>query len=172
MFPCCAFWRWSVVNSSVACLSRLKLSAYFPLQSHRLGYDRWVLFRFFCCNSSQTCWTAAWKGLTVIHSDVYCPPLRWDVSLSLVTTKKKWQITGFRQRTYQSVGFLGSGSCNPSTWGMPRHITGWHCFHFLLSWTPSAGSTGFVLSRLRALEKAGVLREPRASQNSVPSRQA
>lgn len=91
--------------------SGLKRSAYFPVQCHRLHYDRWVLFWFFWCN-----FTVAelllenqlthMQGLTVIHSDVFCPLFRRDVSLSLVTTKKKWHITGFSQSTYQSVGFL------------------------------------------------------------------
>lgn len=97
--PCCAFWRWLdcirsvVVNSSRrfthadACQKcwRLKLSAYFPLQNHRLDYDRWVLFRFFWCNSSQTCWTAAWKSACAHYRySLWCvlptaPPRRFSV---------------------------------------------------------------------------------------------
>lgn len=109
------------------------------------------------------------QGLTVIHSDVFCPVLRRDVSLSLVTTKKNDRLQAFA-RVHISLWASWRSCLEVSTWGMPRHITGWHCFHFLLSWTPSAGSTGFVLCRLRALEKAGALREPRASLNSVPAR--
>lgn len=112
MFP--SFWRWSDHNNissfTYKCFlcSGLKRSVHFPLQCHRLHYDRWVLLWFFWRNSSQLLenqLTHMW-GLTVIRSDVFCPLLRRDVPLSLVTTKKKWQITGFCQSTYQSVGFL------------------------------------------------------------------
>ncbi len=152
--------------------SGLKRSAYFPIQCHRLHYDRWVLFWFFWCN-----FTVAepllenqlthMQGLTVIHSDVFCPLFRRDISLSLVTTKKKWQITGFCQSTYQSVGFL-----EVSTRGMPRHITGWHCFHFMLSWTPSAGSTGFVFFQAESTWKGRSFKRAEGFSKVCPSAEA
>lgn len=80
----------------------IRINAYF-------SHDRWVLFRCFWCNSSHFLLEnphAHMQGLTVIHSDAFCPLLRRDAPLSLVTTKKKWQITGFCQSTYQSVAFL------------------------------------------------------------------